>query len=136
MALSPGVGWHSLLPDAYPNRIGKRNLCWRAASGTVQAAISDGTATAGQDYRSKNTTVTFAAGETERTLRVRVLDGTVDEDDETLTLTLSNASGASIPDSEATGTIRNTDAMPKAWLARFGRALNILPRLKTGDSGY
>ena len=43
----------------------------------------------------------------------------VDEGEETLTL--SNASGARIRDAEATGTIVNSDPLPRAWLARFGR---------------
>ena len=41
---------------------------------------------------------------------------------ETLTLTLSNASGARIADATATGTINNADPVPLAWLVRFGRA--------------
>ena len=40
-----------------------------------------------------------------------------------MTLTLSNASGARIVDGEATGTITNSDAIPKAWIARFGRTV-------------
>ena len=46
-----------------------------------------------------------------------------DEGAETLTLTLSNAQGARIADGTATGTIENTDLMPAAWLARFGRTV-------------
>ena len=39
-------------------------------------------------------------------------------------LTLSNPSaGARIRDGEAVGTIENSDAIPKAWLARFGRTV-------------
>ena len=44
--------------------------------------------------------------------------------EETLTLTLSNPSAAYLADDTATGTIENTDAMPKAWLARFGRTVS------------
>ena len=50
-----------------------------------------------------------------------VLDDTVDDDGETLTLTLSNASGARLADATATGTINNADPLPRAWLVRFGR---------------
>ena len=63
------------------------------------------------------------AGETEMTVEVAVLDDAHDEGSETLKLTLSNPSGAVIDDGEATGTITNADAMPKAWLARFGRTV-------------
>ena len=90
---------------------------------TVDYATADGTATAGSDYTAVNGTLTFAAGETEKTVSVAVLDDAHDEGSETLTLTLSNASGAYIEDGTATGTITNSDHMPKAWLARFGRTV-------------
>ena len=54
-----------------------------------------------------------------------MLDDEIDDDRETLTLTLSNADGAIIEDGVATGTIRNTDALPKAWLGRFGRSAAV-----------
>ena len=97
----------------------------RAASGTVTVdyATSDGTATAGADYTAASGTLTFAPGETAKTVNVPVLDDAHDDGGETLTLTLSNASGARIRDGEATGTIENSDAIPKAWLARFGRTV-------------
>ncbi len=97
----------------------------RAASGSVTAdwATADGTATAGQDYTAARGTLTFATGETSQTVTVTVLDDTHDEGTETLTLTLSNPSGARITDGTATGTIINSDPMPQAWLARFGRTV-------------
>ena len=90
---------------------------------TVDYATSDGTATAGSDYTATSGTLTFASGETGKTVSVPVLDDAHDDGGETLTFTLSNPSGATIADGEATGTIDNTDAMPKAWLARFGRTV-------------
>ena len=97
----------------------------RAASGSVAVdwATADGTATAGQDYTAARGTLTFATGETSQTVTVSVLDDTHDEGTETLTLTLSNPSGAWITDGTATGTIINSDPMPQAWLARFGRTV-------------
>ena len=77
---------------------------------TVDYVTSDGTATAGSDYTSTSGTLTFAAGVTTKTVSVPIIDDTVSDDGETFTLTLSNASGADIDDSEATGTIRNTEA--------------------------
>ena len=88
---------------------------------TVDWATADGTATAGADYTAGSGTLAFAAGETAKTIEVAVLDDDVDEGSETLTLRLSNPSGAVLGDAEATGTIVNTDLMPRAWLARFGR---------------
>ena len=97
----------------------------RAASETVTVdyATSDGTATAGADYTATSDTLTFQSGETQKTVNVAVLDDVHDDDGETLTLTLSNAVGARIRDAEATGTIENSDPLPKAWLARFGRTV-------------
>ena len=87
----------------------------------VDYATSDGTATAGQDYTDTSGTLTFAAGTTSQTVSVPVLDDVHNDGGETLTFTLSNARVAFIEDATATGTILNTDLMPKAWLARFGR---------------
>ena len=92
-----------------------------AVTVTVDYATSDGTATAGADYTATSDTLSFAAGETAKTVSVPVLDDAHDEGTETLTLTLSNAQGAAIDDATATGWIVNTDPMPAAWLARFGR---------------
>ena len=96
----------------------------RAASGTltVDYATSDGTATAGTDYTATSGTLTFEAGESSKTIEVTVLDDSHDEGEETLTLRLSNPSGGRVTDGEATGTIENLDLLPKALLARFGRA--------------
>ena len=90
---------------------------------TVDYATADGTAKAGADYTAVSGTLTFSPGERTKTVSVAVLDDAHDEGSETLTLTLSNASGAYIEDGTATGTIKNTDHMPKAWLARFGRTV-------------
>ena len=97
----------------------------RAASGTVTVdyATADGTATAGEDYSSTSGTLTFAAGETSKTVSVPVLDDLIDEGEETFTLRLSNATGARIADAEATGTISNCDPLQKMWLSRFGRTV-------------
>ena len=94
-----------------------------SAEVTVDYATADGTAQAGQDYSATSGTLTFAAGVTEQSVSVPVLDDATDEGEESFTFALSNASGALIDDGEATGTIVNSDPMPKAWIARFGRTL-------------
>ena len=97
----------------------------RASSGPVAVAYAtaDGSATAGSDYTARKGELRFAPGETEKTVSVTVLDDAHDEGEETLTLRLSAATGAVIADGVATGTIENTDHMPAAWLARFGRTV-------------
>ena len=90
---------------------------------TVAYATSDVSATAGDDYTATSGTLSFAAGEVEKTVSVPVLVDDVDEGSETLTLTLSSPSGAVIADGEATGTITNDGPIPQAWLARFGRTV-------------
>ena len=97
----------------------------RAASGalTVDYATADGSAQAGVDYTGASGTLSFEAGASSKTIAVAVLDDAHDEGEETLTLTLSNASGAWIQDGVATGTIQNSDPLPRAWLARFGRTV-------------
>ncbi len=96
---------------------------------TVDYATSDGTgsnaAVAGQDYEARSGTLTFAPGETDKTVSVPVLPDSHDEGEETFTLTLSNPAGGNawLADAVAAGTIVNTDPMPQAWLARFGRTV-------------
>ena len=111
----------------------------RAASETVTVdwATADGTATAGSDYTADSGTLTFAPDETSKTVAVAVLDDSHDEGNETLTVTLSNPSGAYLADGEATGTIENSDHMPAAWLSRFGRTVaeQIVDAAKTRLAG-
>ena len=81
-----------------------------AAEVTVDYATQAGTATAGSDYTTTSGTLTFDAGETSKMVSVPIIDDTTDDDGETFKLLLSNANGAEIADSEATGTINNTEA--------------------------
>ncbi len=93
---------------------------------TVDYATSDGTAQAGQDYVAASGTLTFRPGETGKSVAVRVLKDGHDEGEERMTLTLSNlrpSSRVQMQDATATGTIHNTDPMPKAWIGRFGRTV-------------
>ena len=74
----------------------------------IDYATSDGTATAGSDYRATSGTLTFRPGETTKTISVPVLDDSHDEGDERLTLTLSNprpASRVRLDDATAEGVI-------------------------------
>ena len=90
---------------------------------SVEYATADETATAGEDYRATSGTLVFAPGETAGSIGIAVLDDAADEGEETLTVRLRNPAGASIADAEATGTIVDDAALPRAWLARFGRSV-------------
>jgi GH18 family chitinase len=79
------------------------------ASVTVNYATANGTAVAGSDYTATSGTLTFAPGESSKTVAVTVLGDLSIEADEAFTVTLSGATGAAISRSVATGAIRNDD---------------------------
>ena len=79
---------------------------------TVDYASSDVSTTAGSDYTSSTGTVTILAGNTTQTFNVPVLVDTLDEVNETSTLTLSNPTNATISDATGTLTIVDDDATP------------------------
>ena len=80
---------------------------------TVNYATADGTATAPADYTTTTGTATIAPGKTTATISVPVVDDNVDEADEDITVTLSNAVNATLDADEGTGTgtIRETAAL-------------------------
>lgn len=75
----------------------------------VNYSTSDGSASAG-DYFATSGTITFAPGETTHTVIVKTLDDILVEGSEAFNLNLSDASGATILDGSATGTIKDDDA--------------------------
>lgn len=79
---------------------------------TVQYTTVAGTATAGIDFQSASGPVTFSPGQVQQSIIVNILGDVRDEFDETVLVTLSNASGASIGTAQATGTIIDDDAPP------------------------
>jgi hypothetical protein len=83
-----------------------------SGSVTVDFATSDGTATAGADYTAASGTLTFAAGETEKTITVTILNDALPEADETFLVTLSNPTGGGTlgPRAVATVTINDDDS--------------------------
>ncbi|WP_454017907.1 Calx-beta domain-containing protein [Azospirillum sp. Marseille-Q6669] len=72
---------------------------------TVDYATADGTAKAGSDYLATSGKLTFAAGETTKTVAVKVLSDDVTEGVETFNLKLSNPTQATIADGTGIGTI-------------------------------
>jgi hypothetical protein len=80
---------------------------------TVQFATANGTATtADNDYQSTSGTLTFAPGETSKTIVVKVVGDTKVESNETFFVNLSNATNADIAKAQGTGTITNDDQPP------------------------
>ena len=108
---------------------------------TVDYATSNGTATAGSDYTATSGILTFTPGDTAKTVSVPILDDAIDDGEETMTFTLSNASNARIADGTATGTIESSDPLQETWIARFGRTVasevveGITDRLASKRSG-
>ena len=89
---------------------------------SVDYATEDDTATAGADYTATSGTLTYAAGETAKTVSVPVHDDALDEGKEVMRLKLSNPKGAFLRGvhTQAKGVIRNADPLPKAYLGYFG----------------
>jgi Calx-beta domain len=79
---------------------------------TVNYATADGTATAGSDYVASSGTVSFAPGETTKTIAVAILGDSVPEPDETFFVNLSSPAGATVLDGQGVGTIVNDDGAP------------------------
>jgi hypothetical protein len=82
-----------------------------ASTQTVSVAYTtaDGTATAPADYAAATGTVTFRPGETSKVIAVGVVGDAEMEQNETLTVTASNAVNATLAKGTATGTITNDD---------------------------
>jgi hypothetical protein len=77
---------------------------------SVDYATSDGSASAGSDYTAQPTTeLVFPPGVTQRTINVPLIDDTTVEDDETFTVTLSNATGDITLGSPSTATVTIQD---------------------------
>ena len=84
---------------------------------SVNYATANGTAVSGKDYQAAQGTLTFAPGETSRTVSVTALDDTQDEPAETFALNLSSPANATLNAASASGTILDTDATPRLSVA-------------------
>lgn len=83
----------------------------------VSWATGTGTALAGADYTPSSGVLTFAPGETSKTLTVPVLDDRLDELDETFPVRLADPVQAKLADAEGLVTIRDDDAPPQISIA-------------------
>jgi Concanavalin A-like lectin/glucanases superfamily/Calx-beta domain len=80
-----------------------------AVTVTVNYATANGTALAGSDYTAASGTLTFAPGQTTRTILVSTLDDTAAEATETFTITLSAPVNTTIVGGTGAGTIIDND---------------------------
>ena len=95
--------------------------------------ISGGTAEEGTDYlKFPKATYWMQIGKKVDKPFVRLIDDSVNDNGETVKVKISNArlcndasQTLSITRAEATGTIRNTDPLPRALMARFGRTAAV-----------
>ncbi|HUQ31150.1 MAG TPA: tandem-95 repeat protein, partial [Pyrinomonadaceae bacterium] len=83
----------------------------------VDYATSNGTATAGQDYTAASGQLTFDPGVTTQTFNVPITNDTIDENDETVNLTLSNVTGSSSLGAQTTAVLTITDNDPTPTLS-------------------
>jgi hypothetical protein len=107
---------------------------------SVNYATSDGTATAGQDYTAIAGTLTFADGETTKTLIIPVINDSISEPTEDVSLTLSRAPGESAdsvgPSNRAVLSIKDSGLLPALSVDCANVGEVCLPVSVTeGDSG-
>jgi ELWxxDGT repeat protein len=97
---------------------------------TVNYTTSDNTAHAGEDYDAVSGTLTFAPGETTKTIDVHVHGDASSESNESFFVTLSSANGAALGKGEATGVIEDDDVQSDLRLTTL-----ITPNSTFIDSG-
>jgi len=101
------------------------------ATVSVSFATEDGSATTeDEDYLAANGTVVFQPGETEGSLSVEVIGDLRVEADETFLVRLSEPSGGTLGEAEATGTILNDDEPADLPTVSIGDV-----EVQEGDSG-
>ena len=86
---------------------------------TIVFSTTGGTATAGSDYTGTLQTLTFAAGQTNQTVSVAVIDDTAGEAAETMTVALSNQSGGTLDVATASASIADNDLTTWAVASAF-----------------
>lgn len=112
---------------------------------TVAYATSDGTAVAGINYQAAKGTLTFAPGETQKTINVSILSNAAAAASTTYRLSLSSPSGATLSKTQATGTILNPTASTSSgfqftvtsdWGTGFGGQITATNTGKTAITNW
>ena len=106
-------------PQVVEPDVGTANLVFRVQPNTpardpvsVDYSTGDLTAVAGTDYSARSGTLTFAPGETQKTVAVPVMADLIDELDESVRLSLLRATNASLAHPGGVGIIRDNDPPP------------------------
>ena len=97
------------------------------ATVTVNYATANGTALAGSDYQSTSGTLSFAPGVTSRTFNVTIIGDRVKEANETILVTLTSPSGATLATGSATVTIVDDEKALTATQAATTLSLATAP---------
>lgn len=100
---------------------------------TVDYATQDGTATAPSDYTAVSGKLTFAPGESSKTVTVPIRDEIADNPAENFRLVLSAPSGGTIGTAAGTATIPKGGTTESPFLSRFNEIYN---QVKNPDNGY
>ena len=79
---------------------------------TGRLATADATAFGGEDYKSVDASFRISPGRQHRVVQVQILDDSLDEDDETLVLSVADVRNARVVKGDAEGTIEDDDASP------------------------
>ena len=98
------------------------SFTYSTESGTLDGQ-NYGNANQSEDYPFTSNNATIYPGSERFEIWIQTFDDAHDEGDETFTVILYYPENATIDDGEGTGTIKNSDPLPDAWLARFGRAV-------------
>jgi CSLREA domain-containing protein len=117
VAGSPGTFQFSAATYAVSEAGPSVSLTVTRTGGTVPATVdytsTNSTAVAGNDFTAAGGTLTFGASDTSQTIVILITSDALDEADETFSVTLSNAGGATIgAPSMATVTITDDDSAP------------------------
>ncbi len=116
-----GAGWESVASLVVGVSL---NFAWSEPVSVELAPGAGGTALAGSDYLGAAGTLTFAPGETYKSISLAIADDADIEADETFVVTLQNPVNGSLGEAAFTYTIKDNDTPPE---------LTISPVNATGD---
>ena len=102
------------------------------AKTTVSFATANDTAVAPGDYLARTGKIRFAGNKLTRTVAVTVIGDAIDEADETFFLKLTGATGVTIADATAVGTITDNDAPPTVAIG----TTDSVPEGQSGDTSF